>query len=100
MIFTKLRVAASAIGTVTLAAASLRAEVFQTGDGTLLPQPVLPNEVTLSRDLGWAADRQIYKDFDGTDIYPPKLYTDLESAFGALLAALLWLGRRRGRAAR
>lgn len=59
-----------------LGAQPLGAEVLQTGDGTPLPQPVSANELNLSKDLGWAADRQIYKDFDGTDIFPAKVYTD------------------------
>ena len=54
-----------------------RAEVFQSdAAATPLPQPVSANEIRLSDDLGWAADQQLWKDFEGNNLNPPALYSD------------------------
>jgi len=53
------------------------AEVFQSdAAATPLPQPVSANEIRLSDDLGWAADQQLWKDFEGNNLNPPALYSD------------------------
>ncbi|MBN2195708.1 MAG: hypothetical protein JW751_23005 [Polyangiaceae bacterium] len=54
-----------------------RAEVFQSDAAqTPLPQPVSQAEIQLSDDLGWAADQQLWKDFEGNTLNPPAVYTD------------------------
>lgn len=66
----------------TLLSGPARAQVVQTDAAqTPLPQPVSTAEITLSRDLGWSSDRQLWKDFEGNNLNPPALYTDYFPTF-------------------
>ncbi len=85
---------------VTAVTGTAAAEVHQTdAAGTLLPQPVGAAEIRLSSDLGWDADQQLWKDFDGNNLNPPALYSDYFPGFvtgdAVSLAGLFkWRGER------
>lgn len=63
------------VGAVVLVTQPAPGQVEQ-NDGTPLPRPVSDAEIRLSDDLGWAADQQLWRDFDGNGLNPPAVYTD------------------------